>query len=243
MQKTVALIIIFCAAVFLSGCESILEHNVKSGLQVITDDVPSSVYLDGHYVNSTPMIEKNLKPGDYTLRIEPNDSSLQPYETPLTLRKGLLTVVTWKPAARPEMSGGVIYEMEPLKDKSKSEISFSTVPDAAIITLEGRDKEFSPTVFNDVPPGNRSFEVTLPSYETQSHTIFVQPGYRMLVKVTLAKLLAVEKAEAASSSASLDDNTATTSAVPATSSAKPSPTPKPTTQQTLLSTSSGTLNR
>lgn len=243
MQKTVALVLVLFATVFLSGCQSILEHNVKSGLQVITDDVPSSVYLDGHYVNSTPMIEKNLKPGDYTLRIEPTDNSLQAYETRVTLRKGLLTVVTWKPADRPEMSGGVIYEMEPLKDKSKSEISFNTVPDAAIITLEGRDKEFSPTVFSDVPPGNRSFEITLPSYETQSHTIYVQPGYRMMVKVTLAKLQPVEKAEGASSSASLDQSSASISAAMATASAKTTATPKPSVHQTLLSTSSGSLNR
>jgi hypothetical protein len=141
------------------------------------------------------------------------------------------------------MSGGVIYEMEKLSDSSKSEVSFVSTPEAAIVTLEGKDKEFSPVVFTDVQPGNRSFEVTLPSYETQSHTINVQPGYRMLVRIKLAKLQAVTEKEI----------TASMSATPvptpvATPSATPTPapktsTPKPATGSTLLSTSSATLRQ
>lgn len=236
MKKLIALGTLFLCSFFFSGCQAILEHRSKSGLQVITDDVPSAVYLDGQYLNSTPLIEKELKPGSYSLKIEPNDISLQPYETSITLRKGLLTVVTWKPAERPEMSGGVIYEMEKLDNSSASEISFTTIPDEAIITLEGREKEFSPFVFTNIPPGNKSFEVTLPSYETQNHTINVQPGYKMLVRIQLAKLQAVGQTEPSTSPEPIP--AATTSAIPEPSVV---PTSQPT--ETLLSSRSAELTR
>lgn len=241
MKKLWLMVILLASSFFLTGCQQILERHSKSGLQVITDDVPSAVYIDGQYLNSTPLIEKELKPGEYMLRIEPNDSTLQPYETSIMLRKGLLSVVTWKPAKLPEMSGGVIYEMEPLKNSSTAEVSFVTTPEAAIVTLEGKDKEFSPVVFKDISAGNKSFEVTLPSYETQNHTINVQAGYRMLVRIKLAKLQAVGEVEKDTDSAVVTPE-ATSSASP-TPIASSSATPAPASTSTLLSTSSATLNQ
>lgn len=220
MRKWLLLLPLLCLSLVLSGCQNILEIKSKAGLQVITDDVPSSVFINGQYLNSTPMVDKELKPGEYTVRIQPNDSKLVPYETTLNLKKGLLTVITWKPAERPEMSGGVIYEMEPLQDRNKSEISITSIPSSAIVTLEGREKDFTPVVYNNIAPGNQAFEVTLPSYETQSHTIYVQPGYKMLVSVKLAKLQPVDTVEPdstqpgteiATNSAGLLDKSQTTS--------------------------------
>ncbi len=174
-------------AVIFSGCNP-LNKNSKSGLQVITDGVASSVFLDDQYIEKTPFINREIKPGEYTLKIQPDGPNLVSYETKITLRPGLLTVVTWKLAERPELSGGVIYEMEPIKSNSKSEVSFITIPDGAIVALQGKEKEFSPVIITDVTPGHNEFEVSLPSYESQKHTINAVVGYRMLVSVKLAKV-------------------------------------------------------
>lgn len=238
MKRGFLVVLLIAASIFLSGCQQILERHSKSGIQVITNDIPAAVFLDGQYLNSSPLIEEQLKPGYYTLRIEPTDQTLQPYETDVNLRKGLLTVVTWKPAERPELAGGVIYEMEKLKETGASEVSFVTIPEGAIIALEGKDKEFSPIVFSGVNPGNRSFEISLPSYETQSHTIDVQPGFRMVVRVKLAKLQAVptEEEEALTEPAPSATPSATTQ--PASSA-----TPTPASGATLLGTSSAFLDQ
>lgn len=206
MKAFLSLVLVVIASVFLAGCNP-FDYNAKSGLQVITNDTASSVFIDGQYVNKTPLIEKNMKPGTYKLMIQPEDPNLVPYETDVTLRKGLLTVVTWKPATRPELSSGVVLEMEPLKDKNKTEVSFVTVPDGAIITL-GDKKEFSPIVIPDIAAGTQEFEVTLPSYETQHHSINVQPGYKMLVTVKLGKLQAIE-GDVANSEATAASDSAT----------------------------------
>jgi uncharacterized protein YgiM (DUF1202 family) len=178
---------IIFTAVFLSGCNP-LNKNSKSGLQVITDGSESTIFLDGQYLEKSPLINRDIKPGEYVLKIQPDDPSLVAYETNIRLRPGLLTVVTWKLAERPELSGGVVYEMEPISSKNQSEVSFITIPDGAIVELQGKDKKFTPVIIDGINPGHNEFEVSLPSYESQKHTINVVPGYRMLVNVKLAKI-------------------------------------------------------
>lgn len=188
MKRLVLFITLIFTSFFLSACTNPLAKKAKSGLQVqITDDVAASVYLDGNYVEKTPFISRDLNPGEYTLKIQPDNPELIPYETQINLRAGLLSVVTWQLAERPEFSGGVVYEMEPINSKNNSEISFVTIPDGAIITVAGKDKTFSPVIISDIIPGHLEFEVSLPSYGIQKHTINAIPGFRMLVTVKLAK--------------------------------------------------------
>lgn len=187
MKRIVLLLTLIFTSFVLSACNPLIKK-AKSGLQVqITDNVTSSVYLNGNYVEKTPFISHDLSPGEYTLKIQPDDPKLIPYETTISLRSGLLTVVTWSLAERPEFSGGVIYEMEPINSKNKSEISFVTIPDGAIVSVAGKDKTFSPVIIPDITPGHLEFEVSQPSYTVQKHTINAMPGYRMLVTVKLAK--------------------------------------------------------
>ncbi len=171
---------------FFSGCS--LTAQKKSGLQVITNDVPSSVFLNDQFLEKTPYIGKNFQPGQYTLRIQPDNPELVPYETSITLRKGLLSVVTWKPGKRPETSGGVIYEMEKSVGSRKTEMFITSLPDGAIVRLDNQPKDFTPLIVENIEPGHHEFEVSLPSYETQKHTINAIEGHRMNVTVKLAKI-------------------------------------------------------
>lgn len=187
MKRLFLFLVLLTTSVLLSACNPLVKKT-KSGLQVqITDGVAAAVYLEENYVEKTPFINRELSPGEYTLKIQPDDPKLIPYETKITLRPGLLTVVTWKLAQRPEFSGGVIYEMEPINSKNKSEISFVSIPDGAIVSVAGKEKTFAPIIIPDITPGHVEFEVTLPSYGVQKHTINAIPGYRMVVTVKLAK--------------------------------------------------------
>lgn len=175
--------------VFLSGCD-MLKKQEKSGIQVlITNDVSASVYLEDAYIEKTPFIKQDLKPGSYTLKIQPDDPSLAPHELMITLRPGLLTVVAWKLAPRAELSGGVVYEMEPIASKDAAELSFSSIPDGTIITINENQKYFTPKIVGDITsPEAVSYEAYLPSYEPQNHTISPLPGYRTLIHIKLAKI-------------------------------------------------------
>jgi hypothetical protein len=187
MKRLIVIFTLVLSSLLLSACNPFLKK-AKSGLQVqITDRVPASVYLDGNFVEKTPFINRDLNPGEYTLKIQPDDPTLIPYETKMTFRPGLLNVITWQLASRPEFSGGVIYEMEPINSKNKSELSFVSIPDGAIISVAGHEKTFSPVIISDINPGHIEYEVSLPSYTIQKHTINAMPGHRMIITVKLAK--------------------------------------------------------
>jgi len=184
LQKT--LIFVFCL-IFLSGCTNILHKEQKAGLQIITSDTPTSVFINGQYLDKTPLIKKDIKPGEYYVELKPDDTDLAQYETSVNLKAGLLTVITWKPGTTPEQSGGVIYEMEPLTDKTQTQIEFLSIPDGAIIEVPGKGKSLTPMTLDNVPAGELEYKAILPSYEGQENTINVVAGYKMLVTLKLAK--------------------------------------------------------
>jgi len=186
-KRIITLIAIILSGITFAGCNALFDKNNKAGLQVLTNDTSAAIFLDGQYLENTPYIHKELAPGQYLLKIQPEDSSLVPYETTIQLRKGLLTVITWKPGNRPELSGGVIYELEKLGTSGKTEIAIATVPDGAVISIDNGEKEFSPLLRTDIQPGTHDISISLPSYETQSHTVNVIEGHRLNVLVTLAK--------------------------------------------------------
>jgi len=177
--------LVLFSGLFLSGCT--LRKEAKAGLQIITGSEPASVFIDGSYLEKSPLIQKDLKPGEYLIRIQPDNSQLAAYETPVTLRSGLLTVLTWEPGQTSEVSGGVLYEMEKIGSKEKSEVTFISIPDGVIIAIDSGEKQIAPLTLTDVEPGQHEFEATLPSYEVQKHTINVVKGYRMMVTIKLAK--------------------------------------------------------
>jgi len=189
-KKGITLAILLLVTILVTGCNP-LDRKTKSGLQVLTEDIPSSLFLDGQYLEKTPYIGKDIKPGQYTLRIQPDDPTLLPYETTITLRKGLVTAITWRPGSRPELSGGVIYEIERLSNRKASEVLILTIPDGAIISITGREKDYGPLNITEIEPGEKEFEVMLPSYKPQKHTIKLLAGHRTTITIKLAKAEAV----------------------------------------------------
>ncbi len=218
MRKLVTLIIVACASLSLAAC---IPRGItaKAGLQVITNDTPSSLFLDGQYLDKTPLISKDLKPGTYTLKIQPDDNNLAAYETTVTLHKGLLTVVTWKPGPRPELSGGVIYEMEKLPNKKATQLALISIPDGAIVSLDNQAKEFAPIVLDNISPGQHEFTVSLPSYETQQHTLNMVEGHKINVTVKLARATTAEASPNPAASVSASPTATASAALAATSSA------------------------
>ncbi len=226
-------VVLLLSSALMTGCLAQFGP-AKSGLQVITTDVPASIFLNGQYLEKTPYIGKDLKPGEYLLKIQPDGPEYVPYETTVSLKKGLLTVVTWKPGSRPETSGGVIYEMEQLTSKKKTEVSFISIPDKAVISFDQEKKDFTPLLVENISPGTHEFEIKLPSYDSQKHTINVIEGYRINITVKLAK----QNLEIASATPETTDDTtpATSSATPVRSTAEPTPTNTNSPHVTITST-------
>jgi len=206
-------------AIFLIGFLSFkLSQPEKSGIQVITGDKTATVFLNDHYLDRTPLIEKNLKPGTYTLKIEPEDESLASYETEITLYPDTLAVVTWHPEKTVDASGGVIYEMKKINSQ-KAVVNFVSIPDKAIIKIDDRPTDFTPLLLEDLEAGEHKYEISLPAYETQQNSLNVKNGYRVDAIIKLAKVSGNDSPTQASDSAQPKTNEASSSAQNASPSA------------------------
>lgn len=225
--------LILVAGVIFSGCIPQLDKRKYAGLQVTLADVPASIYLDSEFISDTPFKQNDLKPGTYTLKIQPDDSSLVPYELPITLSGGLLTAVVWTPGTRPELSGGVIFELERLSNKQQTELAISSIPDGVIVRVNDGDIEFAPTVRTDLSPGKHTISFSQTSYDDQEHTVNLVAGHRLSVSVKMARnqnSLGIETSDTtqtANSAATPSANLAVGGSLAATASATSAATPTP----------------
>ncbi len=188
IQKLILFFIAIITSIFLfTGCQNPLQRTQEAGLQVITEGENSSVFINDQYANKTPFIDKSLKPGEYTVKLIPDNQDLAEYETTVTLNSGLLTVINWKFGNTLETSGGVIYEMEKSATGKGTELSLISIPDGAVVKIDNGQQKFAPVLMENISPGAHTFQVSLPSYNEQKHSLNIVEGYRLNVTVKLAK--------------------------------------------------------
>jgi hypothetical protein len=187
MRKVVLLLLAVGGLYLIFANFNPLTLKQKAGLQVTTNDIPATLFLDDQYLDKTPFIDRKIQPKNYVLRIQPDDATYAAYETPIKLNKGIVTIVNWKPGPTSASSGGVIYEMEKL-NTNDTQVELQTVPDGAIITFDQGAKQFSPLLMTGITEGVHEFEVSLPSFKTQQHTVNVLKGHRVTITVILGRL-------------------------------------------------------
>jgi len=215
-------------SVVLSACSLVKKEEV-AGLQITTEGSTASVFLNGQFSTKTPFNDQKLKPGKYTVRLEPEVSGLSTYETSVTVYPGTIAVMNWQFGATPETSGGTIFEMEPLKKKGSSALSIVSIPDGTIVKVDDASQGFTPVLMSSITAGAHKVQITLPSYKPQEETLNVVEGFQMNVTVKLSKDKTILEKKAETSEAEI----ASDSAQEASSTAKkddkkttPTPTPK-----------------
>jgi hypothetical protein len=186
-KKSVLLFILCVTPLLFSGCIEQFDKRRFAGLQVTTNDVEATLYLNDEYISDTPFNKKDLQPGNYTLKIVPEDPAYVPYELPIKLTSGLLTAVVWTPGDRTETSGGVVFELERISNRQMTELTISSIPDGAIVRVNNGEMEFTPTLRSELTPGKHDLQASLPSYVEQHHTLNLVAGHRLSVLIKLAR--------------------------------------------------------
>lgn len=212
------LFVLLCASLLFSACSRFTKQ--EAGLKILTN-TPASVALDGELVGDTPYQNSNLKVKKYAVKISPAGSSQLPYETSIKLHKGYEAQVEWTFGSTPESSSGFVFEYEDSSNTSGVELQLTASPDNVPVTVDGKNVGFTPLLLDDLTEGSHSVSLQAPGFESESRTVMLVKGKRVLMTTKLAKEekpIAVP-APVASESADL---TATKSA-----KATKTPTPKP----------------
>ncbi len=221
------LLIIGSISLLLSGCTlnlPFLQSNQKSGLQ-ITSTPQATVFLDGNSLGITPILEENLKPGNYTIKLTPGDSTIQPWESQVTLTPGVLTVVDRKLGLLPNQSHGHSLSFEKLSNSNSARLAITTTPEAVTVTVDGNPQGFTPVSLDTLNEGDHTIMLTSPGFEDKTIRARTISGYSLNISAQLAKKINPPVLGL--------DSEATPSAAPSITTLSLTPTKRPTPTSSL----------
>ena len=188
MQPAKKIVTVFILSLILSGCSIPFIAPQKAALQVASNP-RSAIFIDGKHVGQTPFLDDKLKPGEYTVKLVPEDPSgrLPAWETKIELNPQILTVVSRDIAATDQQSSGEILTLEPLSTKTKSAVAIVSLPDTVVIKIDNQPFGFTPKNIDDIAPGEHTVSLTQTGYKEKTLRIKIDPGNKLTISVQLAK--------------------------------------------------------
>jgi len=182
------LIIAFVVVIPLGVVGYFLSNYLDSKAALLVESEPSSiVYLDGKQVGKTPY-EGELDEREVTLKLVPEsfDVPLLPYETKVSLTKGVRTVVRRKLGDSRQTSSGEIISFEHIGGDSAN-VSVITTPDGSEVFFDSGEKEFSPARFTSVSNTSHDLEVKAQGYLSRKFEVLAESGYNLTAIVELPR--------------------------------------------------------
>jgi len=199
----------------------ILKKEGPAALQVSSTPT-ATVYLDGNNVGITPYFNDKLTPGEHTVKLVPETTTdqLVSWEGKVTLASNILTVINRTLGLSDDLSSGEIFSLEKIAKKDSSSLAVVSIPDQAVVKINGEPRGFAPVLVEDLSPGDYQVTVSSPEYEEKTISAHTVAGYKLIVTVQLAKKGG--EAEEATPSAEAEEEAEETP----TPEAEVTPTPK-----------------
>ena len=194
------------------------------GALQISSTPRANVFLDGTQVGVTQFFDDKITAGEHTVKLVPESTgeSLASWEGKVNLLPGVLTFINRNFAASESESSGEIMTLEKAGRKDKSSLAVISMPDQAVVKLNGEPKGFTPLTLEDLAPGEYQITVSSPGYEEKTVTGRTIGGYKLIVNVKLAQQM--EGIEEATSSSEAE--TTPTPGAKTTVTPTPKTTPK-----------------
>lgn len=223
---------IFGAVYIMNGGNLMLLPQKQAGLIISFDSGQTgSIFLNGERLNDNAILTTasfaNLRPGEYSVRLVPDDPQLYTYERSVKLQSGSSVTITWSFGDSFDTSSGEITMLEKLSSGPQSDLTVIAIPENAIVRLDGQSKGFTPINLAGLTPGAKTLTVTAPGFIERTTSPALQKGYRTIVETKLAS----QQVDLSPTTA-LPDPTATESAQlaggePTSPTASPTPAPAP----------------
>lgn len=188
LKKIILIIIIIALGVGLFfGIRYFLSRQKqqgKAGLQVKSEPV-ASVFLDSRFLGRTPF-EDRIEPGEYTLKLIPESTATTAasWQGKVVLQANILTFVNRELGTSDLASSGEVISLERLSGKD-TEISVVTIPDGALVKIDGQDKGTAPLLLRNIEPGEHEVAVSSPGFLSKSIKVKTTAGFKLTVTIQL----------------------------------------------------------
>lgn len=171
-------------SIFLAGC-SLNPFAKKAGIQV-TAHPDANVVINGESVGKTPYYAENKAPGSYTVQVTAVDSG-QTWEGKVNLLGGTLTTVHREFGETQDKSHSYTLSFEKLSNAKAAAVNIVSLPASATVSIDGKPQGFAPLSL-DIDSGAHVFTFTSPGYQDKIVNATVQPGFRLLLSLTMSAL-------------------------------------------------------
>lgn len=192
----VVLILVLLGLIFKS---KLFGQKSPGGLQISTTP-KAIVFLDGSQVGVTPFFDDKIEAGEHVIKLVPEATTdtLLAWEGKVNLIPGTLVVINRTLASEEAVSSGEILTLEKISSRDKSFLTVISIPDKAVVKIDGEPKGFAPVTLEDLEPGSYQVVVSSPGYEEKSISAKTVAGYKLVINVQLARQ--IEGIEEATSS-------------------------------------------
>ena len=195
------LILIGVSGFLLFG--KLLKQPAKAALQIASAP-DSEVYLDGQKAGLTPYFNDQLEVREYSVRLVPQDqnSGFASWEGKVSLVANIVTSVNYQLGTSNELASGEILALEKIADPKISSLAVVSLPEAALVKINGESKGFSPVLVDNLAPNQYQITVSAPGFAEKAISTQTIAGYKLAITVKLAQEELEGVAEATSSAAS-----------------------------------------
>lgn len=189
MKKLFVVIIVFLViGLALLGRSQLLRKKQPAALQIISEP-RATIFLEGKHLGQTPFEDRNLKPGEFILKLVPESEALNPFEQKIKLNPGVLTAVNRKFGESEEFSSGEILTLESLANKKLISLAIVSTPDGALVKVDGITRGFTPVSLEDISEGDHliSLSPPLPGYLAKEIKARMVLGHKLIINAKLAQ--------------------------------------------------------
>lgn len=196
-----------------------------SGALQISSTPKATVFIDGTQAGITPFFNDKITAGEHTIKLvpEPTQDELLFWEGKVEVTANIVTNINRELASSEASSAGEIMSLEKIGKRDVSSLAVVSVPDKAVVKIDGEPKEFTPVLIEDLNPGNYQVTISSLGYQERIVNVGTIAGYKLTLNVKLAqKIEGIEEEEEE------EEEVETTPSPTPSPSPKASPKPSPT---------------
>lgn len=160
------------------------------GALQISSEPRSTVFLNGSQVGITPYFDEKLAAGDYQVKLVPEAGAEESaaWESLVVVSSNILTVINRSLAKDESAASGEILSLEKYGNKDTSSLAVVSLPDKAVVKIDGEPRGFSPVIV-DLTPGPHQVAVSAPGFEERVVSANTVAGYKLTANVKLAQVI------------------------------------------------------
>ena len=157
------------------------------GALQVTTNIKASVFLNNKPLGTTPLCkcdqDETIESGTYNIRVVPDDKSLSTYTAKIDINPGVLTAIdrTFLPGA---LASSYVLTLEK-SNSAKPEIFISTVPDQALVSIDGESVGGTPFTSSSLSASEHEVEIDKVGYAKKTIRVRAVANYKLILNVIL----------------------------------------------------------